>query len=293
MTPTLTLHQTITIMEQKKVWFVTGASKGFGLSIVKQLLGQGFQVAATSRNMGALSKAVGLDDNFLPLGVDLQSEKSVSDAVDDTIRKFGRIDVVVNNAGYGLVGALEELSDVEGRENFSVNVFGVLNVIRKVLPYLRIQGSGHIINISSIAGFVGQFPGFGIYCATKFALDGLTEALYEEVKPFGIHATIVAPGYFRTNFLASDSLVTSKHVINDYANVRETQHVHQHAYHGNQLGDPEKGAAAIISIAGEQQPPLHFFLGEDAYNLAYKKIDMLKAELENWKKLTVSTAVEA
>ncbi|SHN46066.1 oxidoreductase [Chitinophaga sp. CF418] len=280
-------------MEQKKVWFVTGASKGLGLSIVKQLLAQGFPVAATSRSIDALSKAVGSDDNFLPLSVDLTSEKSVADAVDATVKKFGRIDVVVNNAGYGLVGALEELTDEESRENFNVNVFAVLNVIRKALPHLRKQGSGHIINISSIAGFVGTFPGFGIYCATKFALDGLTEALSEEVKPMGIHTTIVGPGYFRTNFLAADSLVTPKNIIEEYTTVRETQHAHQHSYNGNQAGDPEKGAAAIIRIASEQQPPLHFFLGEDAYNLAYSKMDAVKAELESWKELTVSTAVEA
>jgi len=280
-------------MEQKKVWFVTGASKGLGLSIVKQLLAQGFPVAATSRNIDALSKAVGEDDNFLPLNVDLTSEKSVSDAVDATVMKFGRIDVVVNNAGYGLAGALEELTDEESRENFNVNVFGVLNVIRKVLPYLRIQGSGHIINISSIAGLVGTFPGFGIYCATKFALDGLSESLSVEVKPMGIHTTIVGPGYFRTNFLTTDSLVTPKNIIEGYTNVREALHAHQHSYNGNQLGDPEKGAAAIIRIGGEQQPPLHLFLGEDAYNLAYMKIDALKNELESWKELTVSTAIEA
>ncbi|SDH26911.1 oxidoreductase [Chitinophaga filiformis] len=280
-------------MEQKKVWFVTGASKGLGLSIVKQLLAKGFPVAATSRSVDALSKAVGSDNNFLPLSVELTSEKSVAAAVDATVDKFGRIDVVVNNAGYGLAGAIEELTDEESRENFNVNVFGVLNVIRKALPYLRKQGSGHIINISSIAGFIGTFPGFGIYCATKFALDGLTEALSTEVKPLGIHTTIVGPGYFRTNFLASDSLVTPKNVIEEYANVREAQHTHQNAYNGNQPGDPEKGAAAIIRIAEEQQPPLHLFLGEDAYNLAYSKMEAIKNELESWKELTVSTGIEA
>jgi NAD(P)-dependent dehydrogenase (short-subunit alcohol dehydrogenase family) len=280
-------------MKQQKVWFVTGASKGFGLSIVKQLLAQGIPVAATTRNLDELNKAVGKDDNFLPLAVDLVSEKSVEDAIAATVNKFGRVDVVVNNAGYGLVGGLEELTDAESRQNFDVNVFGLLNVVRKALPYLRAQGSGHIINFSSIGGLVGDFPGFGIYCATKFAVNGLTESLAAEVKPFGIHTTIVAPGYFRTNFLSSGSLITPKQPIDEYANVRASQQHHQDSLDGQQSGDPEKAAAAVIKIAAVDNPPLHFFLGEDAYNLAHKKLDALKNELESWKELTVSTAIEA
>ncbi|SFO59400.1 NADP-dependent 3-hydroxy acid dehydrogenase YdfG [Chitinophaga sp. YR627] len=280
-------------MKQQKVWFVTGASKGFGLSIVKQLLAKGIPVAATTRNLSELNKAVGEDDNFLPLAVDLTSEKSVEDAIAATVSKFGRIDIVVNNAGYGLVGGLEELSDAEGRQNFDVNVFGLLHVIRKALPYLRTQGAGHIINFSSIGGLVGDFPGFGIYCATKFAVNGLTEALAAEVKPFGIHATIVSPGYFRTNFLASDSLVIPKHPIDAYTNVRDSQRAHQQSIDGNQPGDPEKAATAVIKITEVENPPLHFFLGTDAYELAGKKLDSLRNELETWKELTVSTAIEA
>jgi len=280
-------------MEQKKVWFITGASKGFGLAIVKQLLAQGASVAATTRNIKDLNNAVGTHDAFLPLSVDLTSEESVSSAIRSTVDKFGRIDVVVNNAGYGLAGGLEELTDEEGRDNFNVNVFGLLNVIRKALPYLREQGAGNIINISSIGGLTGTFPGFGIYCATKFAVNGLSEALSEEVKPFGIKVTIVSPGYFRTNFLASDSLVTPKNVIEAYTSVREAQNAHQQFINGAQPGDPEKGAAAIISLAAEKNPPLHLFLGQDAYDLAYDKIDALKNELEQWKALTVSTGIEA
>lgn len=280
-------------MKQQKVWFVTGTSKGFGLSIVKQLLAQGTPVAATTRNVEELIKAVGKDDNFLPLSVDLTSEKSVEDALAATVNKFGRVDVIVNNAGYGLVGGLEELTDAEGRRNFDVNVFGLLHVVRKALPYLRAQGSGHIINFSSVGGLVGNFPGFGIYCATKFAVNGLTEALAAEVKPFGIHATVVAPGYFRTNFLASDSLVTPENMIEAYANVRESQVQHQQSLDGNQPGDPEKAAGAVIKIAEVENPPLYLYLGEDAYNLAQQKLDAIKHELETWKELTVSTAIEA
>lgn len=276
--------------QQKKVWFVTGASKGLGLIIVKQLLAQGYPVAATSRKLEDLSNAVGRNDNFLPLSVDLKTEKSVADALAATVQKFGRVDVIVNNAGYGLVGGLEELSDQEARENFEVNVFGALNVIRQSLPYLRKQSSGHIFNISSIAGFTGSFPGFGIYCATKFALTGLTESLRAEVSPFGIHATEVAPGYFRTNFLASDSLVVPKNQIAEYQNIRDIQNAHTGPINGNQQGDPEKAALALIKVAEDENPPLHLFLGQDAYDLAYQKIEATKSDLEAWKQVTVSTA---
>lgn len=165
------------IMESKKVWLVTGASKGLGLTIAKQLLNQGYRVAATSRNLNDLARSVSVisQENFLGLEVDLKSEHSISNAVEKTIKQFGRIDVVLNNAGYGLTGSLEELTDEEARENFDINVFGSLNVIRQVMPYLRAQQSGHIFNISSIGGFTGGFPGFGIYCATKFAVQGFTD----------------------------------------------------------------------------------------------------------------------
>ena len=148
-------------MENEKVWFVTGASKGLGLSLVKQLLATGYKVAATSRNISDLIQAVNTDSSdFLPLAVNLKSEESIKEAISKTAEKFARIDVVVNNAGYGLAGSLEELSDTESRENFEINVFGTLNVIRQVMPLMRAQQSGHIFNISSIAGFTGSFPGF-------------------------------------------------------------------------------------------------------------------------------------
>lgn len=183
-------------MNEKKVWFVTGASKGLGLTLAKKLLEEGFRVAATSRSAEALIKAVGDKSNdFLPLEMDLLNEKSVSDAVRKTLDAFGEINVVVNNAGYGQFGTLEELSDEEARQNFDVNVFGVLNVIRSVMPHLRTKRSGHIFNVSSIGGYTANFPGCGIYCATKFAVAALTESLAAESKTFGVKATVVYPGY--------------------------------------------------------------------------------------------------
>lgn len=277
-------------MKDQKVWFVTGASKGLGLALVKRLLSNGFNVAATSRSVADLVKAVGVNsDAFLPLAVSLTTEESVAEAIEKTISTFGRIDVVVNNAGYGLAGALEELSDEEARANFDVNVFGSLNVIRKVLPQLRAQASGHIINIASVGGFTGMFPGFGIYCATKFAMHGFTEALAAEVKPFGISATVVSPGYFRTEFLTAGSFVSPEKPIAAYQLVREVEEVHKNSINGNQAGDPEKGAAAIITLASQQNPPLHLFLGQDAYDMAYVKMDAVKKDVEAFKELTTST----
>ncbi|WP_207534796.1 SDR family oxidoreductase [Desertivirga arenae] len=280
-------------METNKVWYVTGASKGLGLSLVKQLLNKGHKVAATSRKLEDLQKAVSPEsENFLPLAVDIRSEASVEDSITRTISKFGRLDVVVNNAGYGLVGSLEELSDQESRENFEVNVFGLLNVVRKALPQLREQKAGHIINIASIAGFSGLFPGFGIYCATKFAVHGLTESLAAEVKGFGINTTLVSPGYFRTDFLTSGSLSTPANPLDAYKEVRETQQMHQEHINGNQPGDPEKAVEVIIRASESTNPPLHLFLGEDSYQLAQDKIRLLNKDLEDWKDLATNTSFE-
>lgn len=280
-------------MSNKKTWFVTGASKGLGLSLVKQLLSQGYQVAATSRSLNDLNKAVGENNpDFLPLTVDLKTEASVEKAVNAAVDRFGKIDVVVNNAGYGLTGSLEELSDRESRDNFDINVFGVLNVIRSVMPHLRKQGFGHIFNISSIAGFTGGFPGFGIYCATKFALEGLSESLAAEAKAFGIKVTLVEPGYFRTSFLTADSLRVPANEIAEYKEVREIQSAHQNEINGNQAGDPEKAVALIIKVAADQNAPMHLFLGQDAYNLAYAKIDAVKQDLQAWEAEATATAFE-
>ena len=277
-------------MSNNKTWLVTGASKGLGLALVKKLLSEGYKVAATSRNAEELKKAVGAaTDDFLPLAVNLTDEASVQKAVQDAIHTFGSLDVIVNNAGYGLVGALEELSDTEARNNFDVNVFGALNVIRQALPYLRKQGSGHIINISSIAGFSGGFPGFGIYCATKFAMHGFTESLYHEVAPFGIHTTLVLPGYFKTSFLERGSFVTPQYEMADYKNVRDSQQAHQHQIRGNQPGDPNKAADVLIEISEQEKPALFLFLGSDSYDLAEKKITMLQDEMKEQKALATST----
>lgn len=276
-------------MDTKKVWLVTGASKGLGLTLVKTLLDQGYRVAATSRSLSALENAVGNHEAFLPLQVDLMNEESVESGISQVLKTFGRLDVVVNNAGYGQNGTLEEISDEEARQNFDVNVFGLLNVIRKTMPHLRQQRSGHIFNISSIAGFNANFPGWGIYCATKFAVVGLTEAFSAEAKSFGIHATVVYPGYFRTEFLSDDSLRLAKNRMDVYTEARELERIHQEEIPGNQIGNPEKAAEALIGVAEGENPPLHLFLGSDSYAFAEQKVKILESELSSNEELSHST----
>ncbi len=277
-------------METKKVWFVTGASKGLGLTLVKELLANGYKVAATSRSKGALKEAVGENTDFLPLEMDITSNSDVAKAITATVSHFGTLDVVVNNAGYGLIGTVEELSDEEAKKNFEVNVFGSLNVVRNAAKHLREQQSGHIFNLASIGGFVGNYPGFGVYCATKFAVAGLTEALAEDMKPFGVHTTLVYPGYFRTNFLKGGSVKTPQNPIDAYTAAREVEAAHLNQINGNQPNDPQKAAEVLIKVAQEENPPVHLFLGEDAYELATGKIDLINQEMTRWKEYTQATA---
>lgn len=276
-----------------KVWFVTGASKGLGLTLVKKLLADGYKVAATSRNTNSLVKEAGPKSaNFLPLQVELVHEDSVKKSIDDAIGHFGKIDIVVNNAGYGQFGTLEELTDEESRKNFDVNVFGLLNVIRNVMPFFRRQKSGHFFNITSIGGYVGGYSGWGIYCATKFAVSGLTEALEADAKAFGIKTTLVYPGYFRTDFLSSGSMQVPAKTIADYADARQSESLHRDSINGNQAGDPDKLAACLIKMSNEEKPPLHLFLGQDAYDLAIQKMKAVKDELEHWKEASIATAYD-
>lgn len=279
-------------METRKVWFVTGASKGLGFELVKKLLSEGFQVAATSRTVESLISTIGeTSENFLPLGVNITDNDDIKSAIDKTVEHFGKIDVVVNNAGYGQIGTLEELTDEEARENYAVNVFGTLNVIRNAMPYLREQRSGNIFNISSVGGYSGNFPGWGIYCSTKFAVAGFTEALAEEVKDFGVHATVVYPGYFRTDFLNKDSVKTPANPIQAYEAARSSEQAHLHEINGNQPNDPVKAADVLIQISKEKNPPVHLLLGVGTQEFLHNKIDILKKDAEKWESLTVSTAI--
>jgi NAD(P)-dependent dehydrogenase (short-subunit alcohol dehydrogenase family) len=278
-------------METKKVWFITGASKGLGLTLVKKLLQNGYCVAATTRNVKSLPDELGQgSDVFFPLEVNLTDNNDVKIAIAKTVAYFGKIDVVVNNAGYGQIGTLEEISDGEAKENFDVNVFGALNVIRNAMPYLRSQKAGNIFNISSAGGFFGSFAGWGIYCATKFAMAGFTEALAEEAKEFGVKVTVVYPGYFRTNFLSQESVKTPRQPIPDYEAARQSEQIHLNNINGNQPNDPDKAADVLIAISEQENPPVHLLLGKDSYDILKKKIEIITKEVEQWKDYTVSTA---
>jgi len=278
---------------EKQVWYVTGASKGLGLALIRKLIAEGHSVAGTSRSLEALEEAMpeAPADQFLPLEVDLSDEASVEGSLLTTWEVFGRIDVVVNNAGYGIGGALEELSLDEIRDNFEVNLFAPIIVMQKVLPYLRSQRSGHIINISSIAGFAGVL-GWSVYAASKQALIGLSDVLAQDLRSLGIHVTAVAPGAFRTQFLTKESLVFGCTQIPDYADIRAS-HARYLSIDGKQPGDPVKAAEAIIEIAASPEPPTLLFLGSDAYNRATSKMRHLEEIIEKWKGLTLSTQFEA
>lgn len=276
-------------MSKEKVWFVTGGSKGLGLSLVKKLLERGYKVAATSRNGKLLRDAVGNSSQlkFLPLEVDLNSSESIQNAIVATVEHFGRIDVLVNNAGYGIGGAVEELNEKEVYNSFEINVFAVIKTMQAVMPYFRKQKSGNIINISSIAGFAPA-AGWPMYAATKYAVMGLSEVMAEDVKEFGIKVTVVAPGAFRTEFLQNTSLVFAEKEIDGYEAIRES-HKKYATFNGIQPGDPDKAADAFIEIAENPTPPVRLYLGTDAYNRAKAKAELLTEELESNKILSFST----
>jgi NAD(P)-dependent dehydrogenase (short-subunit alcohol dehydrogenase family) len=274
-------------MNTSKVWYVTGASQGLGLTLVKKLLANGHKVAATSRDAHTLSQAVSVidKDRFLPLAVDLSNQDCIDDSVQQTLSTFGRIDVVVNNAGYGMAGTLEDTTEQAIRNIFNVNVMATINVVKSVLPILRSQRSGYIINIGSVAGFVGA-PGWSVYSATKAAVAAFSEVLALDVKEFGIKVTVAEPSGFRTGFLTKNSLEVTPTKIEGYDAVKKTQERYL-AMNGLQPGDPDRAAEIFMALAESPEPPMHLFLGKDAYNRASEKLTAMTAELEAWKSTTI------
>ncbi|WP_262698145.1 MULTISPECIES: oxidoreductase [Streptomyces] len=272
------------------VWLITGASRGLGREIARQALDRGDAVVATARQPQQVAQALrGYDDRLLAVPLDVTDPDQPAAAVQAAVERFGRIDILVNNAGRGLLGGVEEASSEEVQAVFQANVFGLLAVTRSVLPVMRAQKAGRILNISSVGGFA-QAPGWGIYGATKFAVEGLSEALRAEAAPLGIQVVIIEPGSFRTDFLDGNSLHTTRRVIEDYA--ATAGHVRSQAAHRNhtQVNDPVKGAAAIVMIATADSPPARLQLGADSVAAVEAKLQQITEELNTWRELAVSTA---
>ncbi|WP_424216772.1 oxidoreductase (plasmid) [Streptomyces sp. BI20] len=273
------------------VWFVTGASRGLGAQITREALARGHRVVATARDAATVLNAHPEGpEALLAVSADVTDPQQMTDAVEKGLAAFGRIDIVVNNAGYGLVGAIEETSDEAARELFDVNVFGVLNTLRATLPTLRAQRAGHVVNIGSVGGFATA-PAVGVYGASKFALEGISEALRGELAPLGVRVTIVEPGGFRTDFLGKDSIRVEPAAIADYAEgagpVREALAGND----GRQPGDPVKAAKAIVDITETPEPPLRLQLGADAIERVEAKLDLVRRELDQWRHLALDTAL--
>ncbi len=271
-----------------RVWFITGTSQGFGQELVRAALERGDSVVATSRTPQKVeANFLKYTEQLLPLQLDLNDVSQIEKAVAAAIAKFGHIDVLVNNAGYGFIGAVEEASEAEISNLFQINFFGLLRVTKAILPHFRERRGGHIVNLSSIAGLTG-FAGFGIYNATKFAVEGMSQALAQEVALLGIHVTLVEPGGFRTGFLGKSSLNMASNVIGDYQPTAGATRLWQ-KHDGKQLGDPVLGAHAIIQAVTSEHPPLHLLLGRDACERAAKHIQSLTQEFEQWREVSCST----
>lgn len=270
-----------------KVWFITGATSGFGRSLALELIKRGDCVAATARDTARLDPALKEGERVLPLTLEVADEDQCRQAVDRIHEKFGRIDVLVNNAGHSMVGAVEEISDAEARLVFDSNVFGLLNVTRAVLPAMRKARSGFIVNIGSVGGLLAR-RGSGIYGATKFAVEGISEGLSDEVKPLGIGVMVVEPGPFRTEF-SGRSLLEAELVLDDYDGTAGAWRRELKGKHGQQQGSPDKAAKVIIQAVEAANPPLHLVLGGPAFARTEEKLQALREDMEAWREASLAT----
>jgi NAD(P)-dependent dehydrogenase (short-subunit alcohol dehydrogenase family) len=267
---------------KQRVWFITGCSTGFGRELAEQCLRRGDKVVATLRKPEQLADlAAEFGETALVVALDVTDQNSIDSAIQAAVAKFGRIDVLVNNAGYGLAGAIEEATEAEFMPVFETNVFGLIRVTRALLPHFREQRSGHIVNLSSIAGLIGS-PGWGYYNASKFAVNGFSEALAAELAPLGIQVTIVEPGPFRTDFLGRSGVEAALR-IPDYDPTAGKTRIYFHDQAGKQAGDPVKACEAIIAVVEAPDPPRHLLLGAIAFNRYSARLDQWKQELETWR----------
>jgi NAD(P)-dependent dehydrogenase (short-subunit alcohol dehydrogenase family) len=279
-------------MIMAKTWFITGASRGFGALIAEQALGRGDNVVATARDPATVTSRLDDTPNLLAVALDVTNDAQAHEAADAAIARFGRIDILLNNAGFGPLGAVEEASKQEIERVYATNVFGLLAVTRAVLPHMRRQRSGHVLNISSIGGYAAS-AGWGVYCSTKFAVEGLTEALALELKPLGIHATVIEPGFFRTDFLDARSLSTSPSQIDDYADTAGAMRGFAATANHAQPGDPAKLAQALMTVVDAADPPLRMPFGSDTVRRIEQKNAFVAQELARWRDLAVSTDATA
>jgi NADP-dependent 3-hydroxy acid dehydrogenase YdfG len=269
----------------KPVWFITGCSTGFGRELVTLLLRQNYRVVATARDVTKIADLIqSYDEDALALPLDVTDADAIHHAIRQAEARFGRIDVLVNNAGYGYFGAIEEGEDAAVRTMFDTNVFGLIDVTKAVLPGMRKRRSGFVVNLSSIGGLVA-FPGTGYYTATKHAVEAISEALSQEVAPLGIKVLIVEPGPFRTDF-AGRSINMSKTVIEDYDETAGERRRATHTRNGRQQGDPVRAAQAIIDVVAHPTPPLRLLLGAPALDGARRKLDRLRADFDAWEETT-------
>ncbi len=268
-------------MSDKKIWFITGCSTGFGRELAKYLLENDYQVTVTARNTQQIQDLVEINkENALAIALDVNDKAQVADAVAKAEAHFGKIDVLVNNAGFGYFGAIEESDETEVRAMFETNFWGLAEMTRAVLPKMRERKSGAIVNISSIGGLVG-FPGVGYYNATKFAVNGFSEALQKELKPLGIDVIIVEPSGFRTDWAGRSANDATK-TIDDYSETAGANQAAIRGYSGNQPGDPVRAAKAIVKAVEAENPPKNLLLGKAAFKNANLKLEALKEEFDTW-----------
>ncbi|VVD60130.1 oxidoreductase [Pandoraea anhela] len=272
----------------KRVWFITGASRGIGALIAEAALADGNAVVAAGRQVRTIAERFGNAPGLLPVALDVTDEAQARIAVQATLDRFGRIDVLVNNAGFGLLGAVEESADEDVRRMYDTNVFGLLNVTRAVLPVMRANRSGHVINISSIGGYQSA-AGFGVYCSTKFAVEGISEALHTELAPLGVHVSVVEPGYFRTDFLDASSLVVAPRIIEDYDETSGAVRRKAAQLNHKQPGNPVKLADAMVTLVDAAAPPLRLALGTDTLAAIAAKNAYVTQETQTWRALSAST----
>jgi NAD(P)-dependent dehydrogenase (short-subunit alcohol dehydrogenase family) len=273
----------------KKTWFITGAGRGMGVDFAKAALAAGHNVVATGRDPVAVAAALGDSDDLLVVKLDIASPHDAETATKAAIDRFGAIDVLVNNAANNYAGYFEELTPEQIERQVTVNLFGPMNVTRAVLPVMRKQRSGHVVTISSTAGFAG-YEGGTAYATSKFAVDGWMESLAPEIAPFGIHATIVNPGFFRTELLTNESTSYARESIEDYAERNRARREFFAGMNGNQVGDPAKLAQALLTITELEQPPLRLIAGADAIAAAEQKLAERQQQINAFRDLSTSLA---